>query len=298
MKTSKSDCASRNRTFFQIHPDRAAINQPGLNLSDISLSNGVTVELSIIIPAYNEERRITRTLDQILAYLDDQRLEFEVIVVNDGSRDRTVEAAAARMAGRPACRVVSLPVNRGKGAAVRRGIQEAAGRHILFSDADLSTPIEELGRLRQALEAGADLAIGSRALQQSQILQHQPWYREAMGKTFNLLVRAILGLSLHDTQCGFKCFTREAARKLIRLQQVEGWAFDAELLYLSRRLGMKVVEIPVRWINDTGTKVGIVRSSSQMLNSIIRVRVRDLLGGYDLARAERAETGEDHAAAG
>lgn len=246
------------------------------------------MELTVIIPAFNEESRISRTLERVLSYLNDQRIQFELLVVDDGSTDRTVEIAQGVIAPQSCCRIVSLAQNSGKGAAVRRGIFESMGDLILFSDADLSTPIEEYSKLRTAIDSGFDISIGSRALPDSQILLHQPWYRERIGKTFNLLVRMILGLSIPDTQCGFKCFKRQAAKMLAGLQRVEGWAFDAELLFLAQKQGFKIAEIPVTWINDRGTKLGIFSSSAQMLWEILKVRFRSLVGGYRVKALKEA----------
>ena len=226
------------------------------------------------------------TLGRILEYFEQRNAPFELIVVDDGSTDGTANAAAQVWGARPNCRLLALPHNRGKGAAIRRGVQEATGEVILFSDADLSTPIEEFEKLHSALAAGADIAIGSRALPTSQVEIHQPWYRERMGKTFNLLVRAILWLGIHDTQCGFKAFRREPARRLTVLQRVDGWAFDAELLFLAKRLNYRVAEVPVRWRNDPGTKVGIVRSSWQMLWDIVKVRLRAMACKYTPQHSE------------
>lgn len=238
------------------------------------------MDLTVIVPAYNEETRLGKTLKTITSYLEEKKVQFELLVVNDGSIDRTVEIAQRIIGQRTNCRVISLARNSGKGAAVRRGMQEAQGEFILFSDADLSTPIEEYFKLRRVLDDGADVAIGSRALTDSQVLVHQPWYREKMGKTFNLLVRLILWLPISDTQCGFKCFRREAALLLAGQQQVDGWAFDAELLFIARKQGLKITEVPVQWVNDRGTKVGIISSSTQMLWSTLKIRLRCMTGGY------------------
>lgn len=238
-------------------------------------------QFSVIIPAYNEELRIGDSLRRILEYFDEQNVSFELIVVDDGSTDRTVAVSEDVFCSRVNCRVARQKRNCGKGAAVRRGIEESIGELILFSDADLSTPIEELSRLRNALQEGADIAIGSRALPNSEVEIHQPWYREYMGKAFNLLVRSILWLPNPDTQCGFKCFKKQVAKRLAKLQHIDGWAFDAELLFLAKKLGYHVADVPVRWINDPGSKVGIFSSSSQMLWDVLKVRLRSLTGCQD-----------------
>lgn len=225
--------------------------------------------LSIVIPAYNEERRIGGTLESIARYLHRKPYRAEVIVVDDGSSDATV-SVARKAPGSPA--ILCNEQNRGKGYSVRRGALEAAGEVVLFSDADLSTPIEEAEKLDEALRQGADVAIGSRALPASDIQIHQPFYRERMGKTFNLLVRLFVFPGISDTQCGFKAFRREAAREVFSRQTLPGFAFDVEILYIARRLGYTVREVPVIWRNSPETKVGALRDSIRMFSDILKVR--------------------------
>src|SRR5512146_156144 len=193
---------------------------------------------SIVIPAYNEGQRITATLDKVLAYIAQQHWQAEIVVVNDGSRDDTA-ALVRNYAGRhPAVRLVENPGNRGKGYSVRHGMIEARGDLLLFSDADLSSPIYEAPKLFAALNAGADVAIGSRWLQSHLQTERQPLYRQLFGRIFNLLLRLILGLRFKDTQCGFKAFTRRAAQEIFARQRIERWGFDPELLFLAKKLDL------------------------------------------------------------
>lgn len=222
-----------------------------------------------MIPAFNEEGRIGSTLERIHEYLRGQPYRSEVIVVDDGSDDGTIPVAK-RAAG--SAKIYANGENRGKGFSVRRGALEAAGEVVLFSDADLSTPIEEVEKLDAALREGADIAIGSRALAESDVQIHQPFYREWMGKTFNLLVRALVFPGISDTQCGFKAFRREAAREVFSRQTLPGFAFDVEVLYIARRLGYTVREVPVIWRNSPETKVGALRHSLQMFRDILKIR--------------------------
>lgn len=225
--------------------------------------------LSIVIPAYNEEKRLPSTLEAIHRYLRSTSWDFsEVIVVNDGSRDATASVArAARV------RVLDNPGNRGKGYSVRHGMLEAAGEWALFCDADLATPIEELEKLwRIAGSENAQVAIGSRALDPSLIGIHQPWRREALGRTFNLMVRAVTGLRFYDTQCGFKLFERAAARDIFSRCRLDGFGFDVEALYVARRLGLRVLEIPVRWNDVAGTTVSARRGLAAFAD-VLKVRL-------------------------
>jgi len=232
--------------------------------------------ISIIIPAFNEEKRLPSTLASVQAYLRAQPWECsEIIVVDDGSRDRTADVA--RAAG---VRLLQNPGNRGKGYSVRHGMLEASAEWSLFSDADLSAPIEELEKLFAAVEREqAQAAIGSRALDRSLIGVHQPAFRENMGRLFNLLMRLETGLPFHDTQCGFKLFHTAAAREIFQRQRLEGFGFDVEVLFIARRLGYRTLEVPVRWNDVTGTKVSMFAGAKGFLDPI-KVRWNGLTGKY------------------
>src|SRR5215467_4593586 len=235
---------------------------------------------SIIIPAYNEGARLGRTLDRVLAYVSDQRWDAEVIVVNDGSRDRTADLVREYAQRNPCLRLLENPGNHGKGYSVRNGMLNATGELLLFTDADLSSPIEEAPKLLAALQAGADVAIGSRWLQPELQTQRQSLLRQFYGRLFNLALRVLLGLNFKDTQCGFKAFTRRAAQKVFPLQRIERWGFDPELLYLSRKLGFKVVEVPVAWAHAEGTRISPLRDGMKMIGEILRVRWNAVTGKY------------------
>jgi len=231
--------------------------------------------ISIIIPAFNEESHIAATLHQIDEYLLLRPWPIEIIVVDDGSSDATVaeiERAAAKIV--TPIHILKNRVNRGKGYSVRRGMQAANGDFVLFSDADLSTPIYELDRLLRRAQRGYDVVIGSRALRNSQIEVHQPLYREIMGKTFNLILRS-LGLShFHDTQCGFKLFSRCAVNRILPLAKVTRFAFDVEILLIAQRLGLRIRELPVHWHDSLPSKVSLVRDSFRMFFDVLRLRFR------------------------
>ncbi len=236
--------------------------------------------LSVVIPAYNEEARLPRTLGRVLDYLGPRAERGEIVVVNDGSRDRTAalarEFAAARSGPRVAVRVLDNPGNRGKGYSVRHGMIEARGDWALFSDADLSSPIEECDKLLAATAAGGyDVAIGSRALDRSLIGVHQSVFRENAGRLFNTLMRLATGLPFSDTQCGFKLFRRQAAQQIFRRQRLERFGFDVEVLYLARKLGFRAVEVPVRWDHAAGTTVRMLGDSLDMFLDLGRVRRND-----------------------
>ena len=233
------------------------------------------MDVSIVIPAYNEAERLGPTLERVLTWPGLASRQVEVIVVDDGSLDATArlveERAAASADGR--LRVLRNEGNRGKGYSVRRGVLEATGDHILFSDADLSTPIEELDRLQRALSGGAaEVAIGSRAVDRSMTLKRQPLLRDHLGRCFNLAVQALVLPGIRDTQCGFKLFTRRAAHDVFRRAQLDGFAFDVEALFLARALGYEVAEVPVVWINDENTRVDPLRDGLRMLRDIYRIR--------------------------
>jgi len=238
---------------------------------------------SIIIPAYNESARIGASLEKILRFVHSERWDAEVIVVSDGSTDDTPQIVQQYAENNPALRLLENPGNRGKGYSVRNGMQHASGELLLFSDADLSSPIEEAPKLFAAIASGADVAIGSRWLQKELQSQKQPLYRQIFGRIFNLLLRVILGLNFKDTQCGFKAFTRQAARHIFSLQEIERWGFDPELLYLAQKLGFKVVEVPVIWAHREGTRINPLRDGSRMFAEMLRIRWNALTGKYDTA---------------
>lgn len=238
--------------------------------------------ITIVIPAYNEELRLPATLSAVLAHLSRREWRFaEVLVVDDGSTDGTVGVAEEFCRSHPAVRLLKNPGNRGKGYSVRHGMLEAKGDWILFSDADLSAPIEEMDKLIEAAEErGAAVAIGSRALDRSLIAVHQSFFRESAGRVFNLLMQLLTGLRFRDTQCGFKLFEARAAREVFRRQRLERFGFDAEVLFIARRLGYRTVEVPVRWSHSEGTKVSMFRDSLNMFLDLLRIRWHQLRGRY------------------
>ena len=245
---------------------------------------------SIVIPAYNEGPRLAPTLEKVLGYIAQQQYDAEVIVVNDGSRDNTAEIVRGFAEKNPALRLVENPGNRGKGYSVRNGMLNARGRVVLFSDADLSSPIEEFPKLLQALDQGADIAIGSRWLRAETQTQRQPLHRQIFGRIFNLLLRITLGLQFKDTQCGFKAFKQPAARAIFPLQKIERWGFDPEILFLARKLGYKVKEVPVAWGHSGETRIHPLRDGSRMFMEMLRIRWYDLTGKYDCRPTLAAKT--------
>jgi dolichyl-phosphate beta-glucosyltransferase len=236
-------------------------------------------ELSIIIPAYNEELRLPATLKQIAAYLRSANREVEVIVIDDGSKDKTIAVGESFRNEISNLRVISNGQNRGKGYSVRHGMQEACGRIVLFTDADLSAPIEEVEKLLPSMQ-NHDVAIGSRAVDRSLISVHESHFREFAGIIFNKIVRLILRLPFVDTQCGFKAFRREECRIIFEQQTIERFGFDPELLYLARHHGLRSVEIPVRWAHSPATKVNMLRDSIQMFLDVFIIRWNSLTGRY------------------
>ncbi|MDP8989628.1 MAG: glycosyltransferase family 2 protein [Acidobacteriota bacterium] len=237
--------------------------------------------LSIVIPAYNEERRLPATLDVIFSWLDGSPYgDAEVLVVDDGSTDSTAAIVEKRAACEPRLRLVQNPGNRGKGFAIRHGMLDAKGDWILFSDADLSAPIDELAKLLAAAhEKRAAIAIGSRALDRTLIGVHQSRWREMSGIVFNRITRRITGLTFSDTQCGFKLFRRDAARRVFPLQRLDGFSFDVEDLFVAHTLGIPIIEVPVRWNNVEGTKVGLMQGVASFLD-LLRIRWNWLQGHY------------------
>lgn len=240
---------------------------------------GDGVSLSVVVPAYNEQERIVSTLRRTLEYLAEQHPDSEVVVVDDGSRDETAARVEELAADEPRLSLIVLPENRGKGAAVRTGVLAARGERILFMDADLSTPIEELEKLEPFLDEGYDVVIGSRGLAESDIRERQPFPREFMGRTFNLIVRSLLLGGFRDTQCGFKLFARDAARALFEAQTLDGFAFDVEVLLMARDRGYRIREVPVVWYHSPNSKVSPVTDASRMFVDLLRLRARRLAGG-------------------
>jgi len=240
----------------------------------------VGVFLSVVIPAYNEAQRIPSALQQVRRYLDGLGKSHEIVVVDDGSTDRTAEVVEEISSEVRGVRLVRNPGNCGKGAAVRNGILHASGEYLLFTDADLSAPIAEADRLLEPLESGADIVIGSRALRPEWIGVHQSRFRESAGKLFNLFLRRVTGLEFLDTQCGFKAFRRQAAQAIFPLQKISGFGFDVEDLYLARKLGFKAIEVPVHWEHSAASKVNPIRDGVRMAFDVLRIRWNDWRGRY------------------
>jgi glycosyltransferase involved in cell wall biosynthesis len=244
-------------------------------------------ELSIIIPAFNEEKRLGRTLARIHGYFEARPAGsggLEIIVVDDGSSDGTARLVEEYARKIPSLRLVSNGENRGKGYSVRHGMLEAQGRIALFTDADLSSPIEESEKLLAAIEAGNDVAIGSRALDRSLISVHQSRFRELAGIIFNGFVRLFTGLPFEDTQCGFKAFVRQRSKIIFEQQRIERFGFDPEILFLTQRHGLRSVEVPVRWAHDPATKVHMIRDSLRMFGDLVYIRWNWLTDRYPVKR--------------
>lgn len=235
--------------------------------------------LSIVMPAYNEEKRIKDPLRKIVGYLSSKGYDWEIILVDDGSIDRTSETAV-KVVDDERLRIIKNETNRGKGYSVRTGVLASKGDLILMTDADLSTPIEELEKMLPWLENGYDIVIGSRALQRSLIEVPQPWYRSVMGRVFNFLVQKITLKGFKDTQCGFKCFTKGAAAQIFALQRIDGFAFDVEVLLIAAKLGFKIKEVPVRWVNSPQSSVNIFTGSASMFYELLKIRFFDWRGYY------------------
>ncbi len=248
--------------------------------------------LTVVIPAYNEERRLAGTLSRVAAYGEKEGLSSEIVVVDDGASDATARLGLEFLRGRRG-RVLRNPENRGKGCSVRRGVLEAAGRWVLLTDADLSAPIEQHALLADAVrEHDLDMAIGSRALSSSRVEVRQNLVRQTMGKTFNRLIRGMTGLPYRDTQCGFKLMDRERVRPLFEKMVVDRFAFDVELLYLCMRFRLKVREVPVVWRNSPESKVSLVGDPVNMLFDVARVRWRFRRGLYNPEVPAASEAGD------
>jgi len=254
------------------------------------------LELSILVPSYNEEQRILPTLARIVEYMDERDAPYEIIVVDDGSRDATRQVVHTFAANHAMVRLESYddergnPLNRGKGYAVRRGVLAAKGRNILFSDADLSTPIEEMEKLLPSINEGkCGVAIASRALAGSNLAVHQPWYREAMGRTFNAFVQRLAVPGIQDTQCGFKAFSGEAARRIFNKARIDGFGFDTEVLFLARKYGYRVLEVPVTWRHRENSRVSPFVAPFQMMRELLQVRRNDRRGFYRERKSSQSQ---------
>ncbi len=241
----------------------------------------VPPELSVVVPAYNEEQRLERMLRDALSELRRRGQPCEVIVVDDGSRDGTSALVLRLAADFPELRLIRLPENRGKGYAVRTGVVNAHGRHVVFADADGATPFQELERLERALRDGADVAIGSRALAQADVTVAARLHRRVMGRVFHALVSLLAVRGFRDTQCGFKLFRRAAAQDLFSRLRVPGFSFDVEVLLMARRGGYRVAEVPVNWTHQPGSRVDLARDSLRMLRDLFIIRSNALRGKYD-----------------
>jgi glycosyltransferase involved in cell wall biosynthesis len=246
--------------------------------------------LSIVIPAYNESLRIESALARVLECVESRQWDAEILVVDDGSTDNTAAIIQQWMARHPQLHLVKNPGNRGKGYSVRNGLLQSAGEIVMFTDADLSAPIEEAERLIEAIDAGADVAIGSRWLDKQKQTVHQPIYRRFFGRCFNWVTRRIIGLPFKDTQCGFKAFRRDAAQTIFRLQTIERWGFDPEILFIARKLKYTIVEVPVTWGHDERSRISYLKDGMKMLEEMAEIRANSLRGRYDEAIAAMKDT--------
>ena len=244
-------------------------------------TDGGGVALSIVIPAYNEERRILPTLKTIADYLARGNWSAEILVVDDGSTDATADLVLESSGRLPGLRLLKNGRNRGKGYSIRHGFTESRGALVLLTDADLSTPIGEIEKLLPALrEEGSGIAVGSRGLDPSTVEVPQGWLRQSMGRSFNLLVRLLTGLSIRDTQCGFKLLKRDLFVPIFKAARVDRFSYDVEILYLARRRGIRVAEIPVIWRNSPQSRVSMIGDPLQMLLDVVKIVLRDRTGGY------------------
>jgi glycosyltransferase involved in cell wall biosynthesis len=247
-------------------------------------------QLSIVIPAYNESARIEETLARVMECVEQQGWDAEVLVVDDGSKDATPAIVHSWMQRYPQLHLIQNAGNRGKGYSVRNGLLQAAGEIVMFTDADLSAPMEEAERLLQAIAEGADVAIGSRWLERARQTIHQPLYRRFFGRCFNAVTRIVMGLPFKDTQCGFKAFRRSAAQVIFRLQRIERWGFDPEILFIARKLGYTIREVPVTWGHDERSRMSYLKDGMKMLEEMAVIRTNSLAGRYDEAIAALKDT--------
>ncbi len=246
--------------------------------------------LSIVIPAYNESARIEAALASVLDCVDARSWDADILVVDDGSTDNTPTIVQQWMEQHPRLHLIQNPGNRGKGYSVRNGLLQAAGEIVMFTDADLSAPIEEAERLIEAIDRGADVAIGSRWLDKQKQTVYQPLYRRFFGRCFNWVTRKVIGLPFKDTQCGFKAFRRDAAQTIFRLQTIERWGFDPEILFIARKLKYTIVEVPVTWGHDERSRISYLKDGMKMLEEMGQIRTNSVRGRYDEAIAAMKDT--------
>ncbi len=259
------------------------VARPEENVSLVEAAVRVTEypKYSIVIPAYNEQARILAALESVVSCVRQRGWLAEIVVVNDGSRDQTAALVREFAAAAPEVRLLENPGNRGKGYSVRSGLLQAFGEVIMFTDADLSAPIEEAEGLFSAIAEGADIAIGSRWLERTRQTIRQPLYRQFFGRCFNAVTRTVMGLPFADTQCGFKAFTRAAAQTVFQLQTIDGWGFDPEILFIALKRGFRIAEVPVSWAHDERTRISYLKDGIRMLEDIAQVRWNALLGRYN-----------------
>jgi len=235
--------------------------------------------LTIIIPAYNEERRLPTTLPKVVAFAEAQEYPVDVLVIDNASTDRTADIVREIAAEHPIVSLRHQPV-RGKGAAVRKGMLEGRGQYLFICDADLAMPIEQVNRFIPPALTEFDVAIASREIAGA-ARHHEPWYRHVMGRVFNLIVHVLAVPGIQDTQCGFKCFSRECAHDIFSAQVINGWAFDVEVLYIAQRRGYRIVEVPIDWYYGEGSRVNPLRDSWNMVREVLRIRRQGRAGLYD-----------------
>jgi len=248
------------------------------------------IMVSLVIPTFNEKKLITKTIDEVLSYFANEDYKFEIIIVDDASSDRTPELVMAYAQRYDCIRLIINETNRGKGFSVKKGVLSAQGKYIVFTDADLSTPIKELSILLHSLSSGYDIVIGSRIIESSRVKVKQPWLRRIMGRFFNMYISFFFSINISDTQCGFKGFEAAAAKRLFSMQKISGFSFDVEILYLAKLVGYRVKEIPVLWINRTDSRVRILKDSLNMALDVLRIKLNSFKGLY---RDEIKETRDD-----
>ncbi|MFP4112677.1 MAG: dolichyl-phosphate beta-glucosyltransferase [Candidatus Woesearchaeota archaeon] len=238
------------------------------------------MNLSLVIPAYDEEKRILKTLEKVHDFLLKNKFDFEIIVVNDGSTDDTEKMVDYFSKQHSHVKLINNPGNKGKGYSVKNGMLHARKDWVLFSDADLSTPIEDLNKFEKYTKK-YDIIFGSRGMKNSRIVVKQPWYRRIPGKIFPVIVRLLVLPDFHDTQCGFKMFRKSVIKDIFEKQTIDGWAFDVELLFIAKKSGHMIKEVPVTWKNDLRSKISPLKSSISMLNEIIKIKMNNFKGIYD-----------------